>query len=107
MICDNDCFNCKYPDCINNETRSVEPKKRGRKPIGEELLKQHRHDYYMAHREEKAAYYKKRNAEVTKNKPYCRMMWVTDGQTNRRVNPNSIQEYLDKGWRRGRTVEWK
>ena len=58
MICDMDCFNCKYPDCINNsrETKAEKQMKETEKP-------KKKSTYYERNRERILAKQKKYNSE--------------------------------------------
>lgn len=52
MVCNMDCFNCKFSDCINDELEPA-PEKRDRIPGS----------YYDRNRDERIAYQKKYNEE--------------------------------------------
>ena len=62
MVCDKDCFHCKYPDCVLDDL-DLEDYRQGREldkqlrypPLGRKKAAYMR-AYYAAHKEEKAAY---------------------------------------------------
>lgn len=80
MICNMDCFNCIFPDCINNgrETKSEKQMKNDLKQKtfketyyerNREILLKKAKEYNATHREERKKYYKeyyRRNAEEKK-----------------------------------------
>lgn len=83
-----DCFTCPYADCISD--RKAEPKKRGRKKLDPEELRQRRNararHYHETHKEEHRAYMRKYYAEHkeawrTREKRY-RMMKALRGDEN-------------------------
>lgn len=69
MVCDRDCFNCTYSDCIQERMSSEERadiKARDIKTFGKKERKSGNPEYYQKHKEERKAYqreYYKRNKE--------------------------------------------
>ena len=95
MICNMDCFNCIYPDCINNgrETKSERTMKKVDKEKKKdsyyqrnrekclakvkeyrskhsEWVKEYQKEYYRRNAEEKKEYRKRRYRELSKNPEY-------------------------------------
>lgn len=111
----NDCLTCPYPDCISETGPGVRPmgkKKPGRKKMDAKVVHQHRlnyqRKYYKEHPEQYREYYRKYTHEKTLNKPLTgRYIWVTDGKTNKAIPPKDYSTWQEKGWWRGRTVNWR
>lgn len=115
MTCEHDnCYTCPYPDCISGKGPKEKPvkKKPGRKKLPrEELLEHHRQyarQYYNAHKEKYREYYMKYSSRKTQSKPLAsRYIWVTDGKINKAISPDNYEDWKNKGWRRGRTANWR
>lgn len=129
MKCEHtNCMTCPYPDCISaNHGPANQPKKKpGRKklpPLEKKQRKQrYQHDYYEKHKKEKAAYAKKYYAEhreelIEYSRNYAEThqavshrrrrlsIWVTDGVKSIRIKPEKYDEYIAKGWKKGRTLK--
>lgn len=97
-VCDRDCFNCPYPDCICNtltskdiaESRALDRTilNPGKKPMSEDAYERHKERsrrYYHAHKEQRAAYlkeYKRTHREQLKESD---RRW-------RKANPGKVRE---------------
>ena len=95
MICDKDCFNCKYPDCIvdvisnddTNYTRDYNRQYRLKnKKYSREYFRKYREDnkerlkanhkkYYEAHKEEISAKRKAQRLEAHSTCTFCGKEW--------------------------------
>jgi len=122
MRCKYNCFECPYPDCISEQEPEGVVKKRGRKKLPQEVLKQHKREqsrrYYQEHKEEFSAYYKeynRKNADRNRERqrayrdakrgysPRQLTIWITNDIANKRVLLSDLPEYEEQGWRRGRS----
>ena len=100
MICNMDCFNCPFPDCINDgkETKSERTMKKVDKEkkkdsyyqrnrekciakvkeyrsAHSERVKEYQKEYYRRNAEEKKLYAKKHHQELSKNPEYVEKKW--------------------------------
>ena len=118
----NDCFTCPYKDCISEKDNSGEKKRPGRKKMNPEVVRQNRlryqREYYQQHRDKlneiNKQYYRDHADELREKQREYRSrklqyisplsnIWITDGQKNKRIKPGLLDEYIKKGWKRGRT----
>lgn len=129
------CLTCPYPDCISEtgpmsesdatETENRPKKKRGRKKLDPEVKKQRARDwqkqYYYAHKKEHAIkareYYHKNKEHILEKQRQRRaelngdtrvrefLIWVTNGTEDKRIKDAQYDEYVAKGYRKGRTLK--
>ena len=118
-----DCCTCPYPECISE--KGPKKKSKGRKKLDSEVRKQRARDYqkvyYAEHREECALYaqkYYEKNKDSILEKQRQKQLklnggkrvreltiWVTNGVDSKRIKEEQYEEYVAKGYRKGRTLK--